>query len=171
MNQSLYVAPDNKIVVEDKTTATEFKRLIDKLEHNEFLLSEPDTIEENNLSAKDTRQEEIPEIETNLSVSTVADIKLPEVNQTQNEQEVLIPAVEEENLSKEETNATQIPEKPAEPAITSVKEETPPPPQQIFLEEKVVHTTAEKTTLQEYPAHYKSAEEKVQAILRQMRQH
>ncbi len=60
MNQSLYITPDNKIVVKDKTTATELKKFINKIKHNEFLINEPETIQEINISTpkKPVKQEQ-----------------------------------------------------------------------------------------------------------------
>ncbi|RUM66955.1 MAG: hypothetical protein DSZ05_03445 [Sulfurospirillum sp.] len=61
MNQSLYIAPDNKIVAEDRTTATQLKKLIKRIKHDEFLLKEPETIEEVNISSRTEEKTQRPE--------------------------------------------------------------------------------------------------------------
>ena len=112
MNQSLYLAPDNKLVAEDKTTASELKKLITKIRHNEFLIKEPETIQETNKTstAQTSTELEIPSIEqvpkpyeliatdeilpwekeTNTSTKniaqTIATPYTPEINQTEPEQ-------------------------------------------------------------------------------------
>jgi hypothetical protein len=168
MNQSLYVTLDNKIVAEDKTTASEFKKLINKLEHNEFLLSEPDAIVEKNTSSKDqTKEESSKSDKINPSTSTLSDIKLPEENQTSNMNKVLTSNINEKNLTKQKIHTTPITKKSNQSEKNSVKAKTTV----AHIQKEKVAKLTEKTTLHEYPERFKSAQERVQAILREMKQH
>ena len=60
MNQSLYVTPDNQIIVQDKTTLTRIKTLIKEIKNEEFMLPEP-TLPEHNETNKTVQKAQKPQ--------------------------------------------------------------------------------------------------------------
>ncbi len=74
MNQSLYVTPDNKIVVQDKTTLTRIKTLIKEIKNEEFVLPEPTLPPEHNETNKTVQKVQKPsQSATSETNKTVAD--------------------------------------------------------------------------------------------------
>ena len=148
MNQSLYIAPDNKIVAEDKTTAAELKKLINKIEHNEFLIKEPETIKETNISAQEKHiahqpvQSSIPKPvpEQNSTYSPIIHEKTAETNKTSTKPKPLFKS------SAPETGFHEVTKQKAEEQPVSIK-----------------------SAPSDYPENFDRAEEKVRQILKQMK--
>lgn len=86
MNQSIYIAPDNEIVVEDRTTVAELKKFVGKIVHNEFLINEPETVQETNRTSDNATIEEavrpLTEQTSTTSKSTEKNLTSPQQNET-----------------------------------------------------------------------------------------
>ncbi len=80
MNQSLYVTQDNKLVIQDKTTVSQLKKIITEIKTQEFLLHEPKTVHEKNTSVK-TSMNSKKEPETNTTKQTIQTPKVKEKKQ------------------------------------------------------------------------------------------
>ena len=188
MNQSLYITPDNKIVAEDRTTATELKKLISHIEHNEFLIKEPETIQETNQSsARADTQQEIPQTEqtpaTSESTETNVTLLQPkEANISTQEAKKTHPVLHRPEITKTKTEQNSTQSSAATLHETTAEEQTPPPEkgdyqtsQQTYepetvptIPESVVQKT-ESHQASAYPKNFESAEERVQKILEEMK--
>ena len=192
MNQSLYIAPDNKIVAEDRTTATELKKLISHIKQNEFLIKEPETIQETNKTSTKETTEQTPKTyglteinvtspepkETNISTQEAKETHpayyTPEIAKTKTEQNSTksSAATLHETTSEKQTPPSEkeplftptVPEKEEHKTLqeTFEPETVPTIPEPVTQKTKSPHASA-------YPKNFESAEERVRKILEEMK--
>jgi len=181
MNQSLYIAPDNKIVAEDKTTATELKKLISKIEHNEFLIKEPETIPEiNKTSAKSTTTPTTYEVtETNITSPQPKEtnISIQEATQTHPTDYISEIAKTKTEQNSTHSSTTQLHERTSEEQAPSPEPETEEPGTLQQTSKPIITPTIPEPVTQKreypkasaYPKNFESAEERVRKILEEMK--
>ncbi len=183
MNQSLYITPDNRLVSEDKTTASELKKLIHKLKSNEFLLDEPEAVTEKNSSVTDTQQQEKREKEINTSIETVSSVYLHEHErgEDKNRSQIATPKITPPSLPEQNRTQTPLLQPKSQIAASLPAIPTPAPVAQKPLRPKLEKkpllqsgqnkkpTPKQTDTERLYPENFKTAEERVKAILEQMR--
>ncbi len=188
MNQSLYIAPDNKIVAEDRTTATELKKLINHIKHNEFLIKEPETIQETNkTSVKAATEQTVAQTEQTpatygLTETNVTSPTPKETNLSTKEAGETHPTLYTPEIAKTKTEHNSTQSSTTTLHDTTSEEQTPIP-------EKQEHKTSQQTykpetvpTIPEpivqkreshkasaYPKNFESAEERVRKILEEMK--
>ncbi len=199
MNQSLYIAPDNKIVAEDRTTATELKKLISHIKQNEFLIKEPETIQETNkTSAKEAIEQTVAQTEQTpttygLTETNVTSPQPKETNISTQEAEETHPTLYTPEIAKTKTEQNSTQSSATSLHETTSEEQTPSPEgEPLFkptIPEKQEHKTLQETsepktvpTIPEpvvqktespkasaYPKNFESAEERVRKILEEMK--